>query len=261
MKKLNNIIIIVTKKLFVTIIFEVRMEYKKILTFSFDDGITQDERFIKILNKYGLKGTFNLNYELLGKDGFLTIKGKKINHKKILPEKVSGLYEGHEVASHTLTHPNLTTLPPEELICQVEEDRIKLSELVGYEVQGFAYPCGGINHNKAVADLIRSKTGVKYARTIVHSYDFEVQEDLFLFKPTASLTKDKAVIPDLCDRFLNSESENVQLFYIWGHSYELDVDDDWEFFEKVCQKLSGRDDVYYCTNIQAFDYMKKIVKS
>ena len=46
------------------------MGYKKILTFSLDDGITQDERFINILKKYGLKCTFNLKSELLGKEGY-----------------------------------------------------------------------------------------------------------------------------------------------------------------------------------------------
>mgnify|MGYP002513618435 CR=1 FL=1 len=34
---------------------------KKSVTFSFDDGVTQDIRLIEILNKYGLKGTFNIN--------------------------------------------------------------------------------------------------------------------------------------------------------------------------------------------------------
>lgn len=31
----------------------------------------------------------------------------------------------------------------EEVLRQVEQDRINLSELVGYEVEGMAYPCGG----------------------------------------------------------------------------------------------------------------------
>lgn len=234
------------------------MDYKKILTFSFDDGITQDERFINLLNKYGLKCTFNLNSELLGKDGYLTIQGKKINHTKIAPELIKDIYKGHEVASHTLTHPNLTTLSPEEVVRQVEDDRRKLSDLVGYEVQGFAYPCGGINSNRVVADIIKNKTPVKYARTIVHSYNFDVQKDLFLFKPTASLTKNKEKLLELCDEFLNSNSDKLQLFYIWGHSYELDVDDDWEFFEEVCRKLAGREDIYYCTNIEAFEYIKTL---
>ena len=34
---------------------------KKAVTFSFDDGVMQDIRVIEILDKYGLKGTFNLN--------------------------------------------------------------------------------------------------------------------------------------------------------------------------------------------------------
>lgn len=38
----------------------------KAITFSFDDGVTQDIRLIEILNKYGLKATFNLNSSCLG---------------------------------------------------------------------------------------------------------------------------------------------------------------------------------------------------
>ena len=37
---------------------------KKAITFSYDDGVTQDVRLIELLNKYGLKSTFNLNSEL-----------------------------------------------------------------------------------------------------------------------------------------------------------------------------------------------------
>ena len=38
----------------------------KAVTFSYDDGVTQDIRLIEIFNKYNLKATFNLNSELLG---------------------------------------------------------------------------------------------------------------------------------------------------------------------------------------------------
>ncbi|MBO5064873.1 MAG: polysaccharide deacetylase family protein [Clostridia bacterium] len=234
------------------------MDFKKILTFSFDDGVKQDERFIEILNKYGLKCTFNLNSELLGKDGYLTIKGKKIEHNKVAPDKVKALYKGHEVASHTLTHPNITTLAPSEVVRQVEMDRINLSNIVGYEVKGFAYPCGGINSNRVVADLIKNNSGIEYARTIVHSYGFAPQDDMFLFKPSLSLTKNKQQLLDMADEFLNSETEDLKLFYIWGHSYELDIDDSWDYFEDVCKMLSNKKDVMYCTNKEAFDYINKI---
>ena len=33
----------------------------KALTLSYDDGVVQDIRMIKILDKYGIKGTFNVN--------------------------------------------------------------------------------------------------------------------------------------------------------------------------------------------------------
>lgn len=232
------------------------MEYKKILTFSFDDGVTQDERFIEILNKYGLKCTFNLNSELLGTDGYLVIDNKKINHTKIPADRVAEIYKGHEVASHTLTHPFLVGMEKDEIIRQVEEDIKNLSALVGYRVRGFAYPGGGVNCSEFVADVLRTSTSAEYGRTTLSTFNFKPQEYLYLFNPTTSLLKEKSRLLSLCDEFLNSESDELQLFYIWGHTYELDVNDDWLFFESVCKKLAGREDVLYCTNIEAFDYIK-----
>lgn len=52
----------------------------KAITFSYDDGVTQDIYLIELLNKYNLKCTFNLNSELLGKNGTLDCGGKKISH-------------------------------------------------------------------------------------------------------------------------------------------------------------------------------------
>lgn len=232
------------------------MGYKKLLTFSFDDGVTQDIRFIELLDKYGLKCTFNLNSELLGKDGFLTINEKRIDHNKVRPEDVRSIYKNHEVASHTLTHPHLTNVSEEEIIRQVEQDKKNLSELVGYDIRGFAYPGGGVNCNEFVADVIKNNTTVEFARTIIHSHNFDIQANMYLFNPTISFLKDKAEILRLCDEFIDLETEDIKLFYIWGHSYEMDINDDWEFAESVLEKLSGRNDILYCTNSEAFDYIK-----
>ena len=32
---------------------------KKAVTFSYDDGVTQDCRLVEMMNTYGVKGTFN----------------------------------------------------------------------------------------------------------------------------------------------------------------------------------------------------------
>ena len=217
---------------------------KKAITFSYDDGVLQDRRLVEILNKYGLKATFNINSELLGTKNTLNIKGKEIMHDKISADEVASLYAGHEVAVHTLTHPHLTRLDENEIIRQVEEDRKNLSRLVGYEVIGMAYPGGGFQNSDRVENVIKNHTGVKYSRTISLSYSFKEQSDIFRYKPTA-YHMEFATNYKLADEFFAADEG---IFYIWGHSYEFDVDDTWVEFEKFCEYISNKPDVYYGTN-------------
>jgi len=226
-------------------------EKRKAVTFSYDDGVTQDIRLIELLNQYGLKCTFNLNSELLGRKGILTREGKQIAHYKIHPEDVKHVYEGHEIAVHTLTHPNLTQLTEAEIIHQVEQDRRNLSELVGYEVVGMAYPCGGVNNDDRVAEIIRNNTGVKYARTITCSEQFDPQTNLYRFNPTAYHLMDFDRLMELAKTFVEMETDKPQIFYIWGHSYEMDYHtDNWRKLETFFEYISHRDDIYYGTNAE-----------
>ena len=229
------------------------MEFKnqgkmKAITFSYDDGVTQDIRFIELLGKYNLKCTFNLNSELLGTKNILIRDSMKISHYKIHPEDVKYVYDGHEIAVHTLTHPNLTTLKEKAIIRQVEKDRIKLSELSGYEVVGMAYPCGGVNNDDRVADIIKNNTGVRYSRTITTNDSFDIQENLYRFDPTVyHLDFDKMM--ELGQKFIELKTEAPKIFYIWGHSYEMDYSSDyWIKLEEFFKLISGKDDIFYGTN-------------
>ncbi len=49
----------------------------KAVTFSYDDGVTQDIRLIKLFDKYNLRCTYNINSQLAGKSGSLIRKAKK----------------------------------------------------------------------------------------------------------------------------------------------------------------------------------------
>ena len=222
---------------------------KKAITFSFDDGVTQDVRLIEILNKYGLKGTFNLNSALLGLPNELVRNGRRISHNKISPTDIKRVYDGHEVAVHTLKHPNLTTLDDDTVAYQVEMDRRLLSELVGYDVVGMAYPGGGgvMNNDDRVASVIKERTGVKYARTTTSCYGFDKQENLFRFKPSVYYIEEN--LEEIVDEFLALEADDPKLLYIWGHSYEMDAEYiSWEEFERICKKLANRPDIFYGTN-------------
>ena len=222
----------------------------KALTFSYDDGVTQDKRLIEIFNKYGLKCTFNLNSELLGKPGELNMAGKKIAHNKVQPSEVRGLYEGHEVAVHTLTHPKLINCSDDEIVRQVEDDRIALEEMVGYEIRGMAYPAGSSFVDKRVEDVIKDRTKILYARGTVCSHSFDIPTYLYHFKPTVyHLDFDK--MTELGKEFLSMTPDEPKLFYIWGHTFEMDYDSlNWHRLEEFFKLISGHDDIFYGTNTE-----------
>lgn len=220
----------------------------KAVTFSYDDGTTQDIRLVELLNKYGLKSTFNLNSERLGKRGILKREGASIAHYKIHPSDVASVYEGHEIAVHTLTHPNLTQCDEAEVIRQVEQDRLNLSELAGYEVVGMAYPCGGENNNDTVARIIKENTGVKYCRTIKTTGSFEPQNNLYRFDPTVFHVKFDEMMA-LGQSFIELKADTPKIFYIWGHSFEMDIaPENWQRLEEFFKLISNREDIFYGTN-------------
>ncbi len=220
----------------------------KALTFSYDDGVTQDIRLIELLNKYGLKATFNLNSELLGKDGELVRGGVRVSHRKVDRNMVAEVYKGHEVAVHTLTHPNLTECCEDEIIRQVEGDRKALEALVGYDIVGMAYPCGGVNNDDRVASIIKEKTKIRYARNITSTYSFDIQSNLYRFCPSVYHIMELDRLFELGESFVSLKTSVPQIFYIWGHSYEFDIDDTWGKMEEFCKLVSGRDDIFYGTN-------------
>ncbi len=225
----------------------------KAITFSYDDAVTQDIKMIELMDKYGLKGTFNLNSEYLGlqSEGGMVFDNFVYRHK-VKPEDVKEVYKNHEVAVHTLTHPRLPEIEDEaEIIRQVEQDRLNLEKYSGGEVIGMAYPCGGVNNDDRVAEIIRKNTGVKYSRTITSTYNFDLQDNLLRFNPTVHHIETEKVF-ELAEKFLALETDKPQLFYIWGHTYEFDGLDNWDEVEKLLKMLGGHDDIYYGTNREVF---------
>ncbi len=220
----------------------------KAVTFSYDDGVRQDARLIALFDKYGLKATFNINSELLGQVHDLPYKDRAVDHSEVTREAFRDVYRGHEVAVHTLTHPLLPNLDEAEIVRQVEEDRKNLEALAGYPVVGMAYPGGGVNNDERVAFVIRDRTAVRFARTIECTKTFDLQSDLYRFNPTVYHLDFEALFR-LGDAFIALETDTPKLFYIWGHSYEIDYEPDyWQRLEDFCRLVSGHDDIFYGTN-------------
>ncbi len=223
----------------------------KALTFSFDDGIIQDRRVVELLNKYGLKGTWNLNSGLLSEVRSVPYKDGLICRDKVSPEEAKSLYVGHEVAVHTVTHPDLRKLSEEEIVREIEEDKKALEGIFGYPICGMAYPFGIVNDREV--DVVR-RTPIAYARTVVSTHNFQPQTDLIRFNPTVHINEREKLF-ELAEKFIALETDEEQIFYVWGHSYEMDMAKidgsewlSWEELEAFCKLIAGRADIFYGTN-------------
>lgn len=224
---------------------------KKVLTLSYDDGVGQDIRLLKIFNKYALKATFNINSGLQFETQTWVNKGKLI--KRINQSEIVELYRGHEVAVHSRTHPHLEDLPRETIIQEIFEDRKQLEKWFGYIVRGMAYPYG--TYNKLVLDVLTT-LGIEYSRTVKQHEKFSLPENFLEWHPTCHHMNPKFM--DISKEFVQTQFSGLSLFYVWGHSYEFDVEENWELIEEFSKLVSNRNDIWYATNIEIVDYIKAL---
>ncbi len=214
----------------------------KALTMSYDDGKEEDRRLVDLFNHYGIKGTFHLNSGLTtGPEGV----------KRIQPEEWQTLYQGHEISCHTVLHPTISRCPIEQVALQILEDRRALERIAGYPVRGLSYPNG--SYTREIVKLLPG-LGIEYSRVVEDTGFFSMPEDFLTWKATCHHSHN---LIDNGKRFLEiSKSQYLSLMYVWGHSYEFSRDNNWDLIEEFCRMVSGKDDIWYATNIQIVDYMK-----
>lgn len=243
------------------------MAYKKYVTLSFDDGLEQDKEIIRLLKKYGLQATFNLNAGLYGEKNYVGYLGqigfmefddpsshrfvKSAKHFRIPKDEVRQVYEGYEIASHAYTHRALPKLSEEELEKELGRDVAELTELFGTQILGHAYP-GGIGSD--VANAYLKNKGILYARSAFSDGKFTFPKNTIVYKPTCAVKDKKAIA--LFDKFLAVEpAEEDMLFCAWGHGYEMDYENGTasrKGFEDFFAHIAGRDGVEYVTMKEAF---------
>jgi len=214
------------------------------LTTSWDDGTVHDRRLVAIFNKYGIKGTFNLN------SGFLTPKAHSFNKRNYISAKeVNRLFKNHEIAVHTANHPFLWRSPDSMIFSEIIEDRRALERLAGYPVRGMALPFGGPNDERVKKAL--KDAGILYCRPVFHIESFELPSDLMYWHSTCHQSTD--FVP-LWDKFLKNPNPE-KLFYLWGHSYEFPRDNNWDRMKEFGELTGKRKDIWYATNMQIYDYV------
>ncbi len=227
--------------------------YSKAITFSYDDGVQQDKKLVKIFNRFGIKATFNINYGLLDEKTFWTTKNTKV--QRIEKKELINLYKGHEIANHGLLHPAICDEEETEKHRLIVGGKSKLEELLNYEVKGMAYPFGKVDESMI---KIMKSNNIVYGRVASDSKCFTLPTDVYRWKPTVHHNDPE--IFDIITNFLETDFEEISLLYIWGHSYEFDVDKNWHHLENICKQISRHKDIWYCTNIEIIDELKNIEK-
>lgn len=202
----------------------------KIFVFSFDDGTVYDPKFVALLNQYGIKGTFNLNS---GLDDFVWYYEDRFPIRRQKLRDTIPLYQGHEVASHSLHHHWLNTLTPPQLSREIGDDCAALKRLFGLDSIGFAVPFTACGEREI--HIIRKY--VRYIRLSAFSDSFALPKDPFHI-PIHGLYND----PDI-RRKITQFAENpleTSLFVLAGHSYEFEVLNHWDYMEDLIQFICAQ---------------------
>jgi len=214
----------------------------KALVVSMDDGPVQDRRLVELLERHGIRGTFHLSSGRLGQPGYLSA------------DEVAPLYAGHEVSTHSANHPYLDSLSRAEILEEVDSDRARLSRISGRRVRGHAYPFGA--YDARVIEVLRG-LDIAYARTVRETHDFRLPANPLAWHPTAH----HSAASELAEPFLALDDDTLALFFIYGHSWELDAGEPtngWGYLESLAQRLGGQPDIWYATAIEVADYLRAI---
>lgn len=223
----------------------------KTFTMSYDDGVEQDIRLIELMRKHGVRGTFNLSSGEYPKEGHRWPEGQV--HRRMPLSECQKLYCGDdiEVAIHGTHHPFWDSQPTPTAMWDIINDRRELEAQYGGIIRGGAYPFGAFSDT--AVDILRL-AGIRYCRTVISSHGFAMPRDWLRLESTCHHRD--ADLMKLADKFISIDRPNSEplMFYLWGHAYEFESADNWYVIEELLEKISGRNDIWYATNIEICDY-------
>ena len=224
----------------------------KAVTLSYDDGCRDDIRMADTISKYGLKCTFNLT-------------ANPAMTKEVIQEHI--LDKGHEIAVHGAQHRAEGLQRPAAGIKDILDCRLYLEKTFDRIIRGMAYPDSGITRfgNGTSYETVKqylSDLGIVYSRTLAGDNNkFELPTDWHAWMPTAHHKNPQ--IMEYVKEFVELDIDGSygarrypRLFYIWGHSFEFERDNNWDRLTEICEALSGKENIWYATNMEIYAYVE-----
>jgi len=241
-----------------------------IFTTSWDDGSIYDYKLLQLLKPLGIKGTLYIS--------------KESKYRSLTDNDVKFLSDYFEIGSHSLSHPNLTTLNKVNAELEILNSKIYLEKITGKQCKIFGYPYGVFNDK--TKEIVK-RNGYIGARIVNQDFcegsildNFHLPTTIQVCKHTKKLTRELNIKPSnqnsLSSQFLkdiqtfklNANNEyswfglaeyifNVVknqdgVFHIWGHSWEIEEQNLWGELEEFLKLIKKNHKVQFLTNSELF---------
>ncbi|WP_244089565.1 polysaccharide deacetylase family protein [Aeromonas hydrophila] len=160
-----------------------RLQYgKKYLMITADDGYQDNlTRMLPLLEKYGYKAVV---YVVTG-EGYNRWDVEQASNPDTRVDLMNGeqlkalAASGHvEIGGHTLTHPRLSKLAPEQQAYEIQENKRQLEALLGHPLLSFAYPYGDMDESakaQAMAAGYRFAVATNSGPRAMHQDPFRIR--------------------------------------------------------------------------------------
>jgi peptidoglycan/xylan/chitin deacetylase (PgdA/CDA1 family) len=236
-----------------------------LVTTSWDDGHPLDLRIADLLAKYGLTGTFYVLPE---------------RWPRMTRSEIRELSSRFEVGSHTFEHRRLDTVGNDEVRNQLAASRQWIEDVTGRSCRIFCFPGG--KYRRQQLSLVR-EAGYQAARTTeLLSTQFPRRVDGLSLIPTTvqvfphsllaysrnavrrlslrKLVQSAALFSardwlQLAEHLLQRTVRRGGVFHVWGHSWEVEQEHQWERLEQLASMMSAtREQLTNVTNSELEKY-------
>lgn len=139
--------------------------HRGMVTITFDDGWEENTyTALPIMQKFGFKS--NQFYATW------YIQNPRVDNPRMFLKRF--MNAGHEIGSHSVTHPYLTTLPVEEMKAELRDSRAYLQDFLDIDIKYFATPFGDYDTvvNKSIMDnYVAHRTAVERGYNSYDNFD------------------------------------------------------------------------------------------
>ncbi len=221
---------------------------KAIVTTSWDDGHPLDLKLAEMLGKYDIAATFYIPIE-------------RVKRGCMNPDEIREIGESFDIGGHTYHHVDLTRVSIKEAGKEIVESKGRLEEITGRESLSFCYPRGrfsdeviniveqaGFIGARTVRSLTRGIKDPFRMGTMVHAADWWfapyikhslASRDLRLF---GFMLKNNLFFKGwdrIAIETLSFVIKNGGIWHLWGHSWEIDSNNDWGRLEEVLRRVGA----------------------